>query len=133
MRWINEIILHCSATYPGQDIGAKEITHWHKERGFNTIGYHYVIRLDGTLETGRPLSMAGAHCTSHNLHSIGICYVGGCDKNGKPADTRTSAQRATLIKLLEKLRKTYSCTIHGHNEYADKACPCFDVRKEFPC
>ena len=89
MRYINEIILHCTATKEGIDFNATDIDRWHKERGFKKIGYHYVIRLDGTIEEGRPLEEMGAHATGHNAHSIGIVYVGGLDKKGKSKDTRT--------------------------------------------
>lgn len=84
MRTINEIIIHCSATREGQDFSVKDIDRWHKQRVFLMVGYHYIIRLDGTIEQGRPLEMIGAHCTGHNAHSIGICYIGGLDSNGNP-------------------------------------------------
>lgn len=88
--------LHCSATKAGQDFTATDIDRWHRERGFNGIGYHYVIRLDGKLEKGRDVSLAGAHCKGWNKRSIGICYIGGLDENGRPADTRTNAQKRVL-------------------------------------
>lgn len=87
------IIIHCSATRAGQDFTAADIDRWHRARGFRSIGYHFVIRLDGTIEPGRDVSLDGAHCTGWNRRSIGICYVGGLDKEGRPADTRTEAQR----------------------------------------
>lgn len=94
MKTIDSIIIHCSATRAGQDLRAKDIDRIHKQRGFNQIGYNFVVDLDGTVENGRPLSIDGAHCntkgfsdSSYNKHSIGICYIGGLDANGKPADT----------------------------------------------
>lgn len=133
MREINEIILHCSATKEGQDFRAKDIDAWHKQRGFKGIGYHYVIDLDGAVEMGRPEDEIGAHCLNHNAHSIGICYIGGLDANAKPKDTRTDAQREALIKLVKELKAKYpGATVHGHNEFSNKACPCFDVKNEFP-
>ena len=84
MRGITTIAVHCAATTPDMDIGAATIDRWHKERGFSSIGYHYVIRRDGTLETGRPLNTPGAHVQGHNAHSIGICLAGGVDQAGKP-------------------------------------------------
>lgn len=94
------------------------------------IGYHYVIRRNGSIETGRPLAMSGAHTLGHNAHSIGICYEGGLDGEGKPADTRTPEQRRSLVALLRHLKTLYPhATIHGHNEFAAKACPCFDARE----
>ena len=132
MRTINEIIIHCSATVEGKDFTVEDIDRWHQQRGFKMVGYHYVIRLDGTIEQGRPLEQAGAHCKGHNTHSIGICYIGGLDTEGKPTDTRTKAQRDMLWALVKSLKVKYpKATIHGHNEFANKACPCFDVRAEF--
>ena len=129
------IILHCSATREGQDIKAKDIKQWHKQRGFETIGYHYVIDLDGTIEKGREESMVGAHCTGKNSISIGICYVGGCDKNDKnmkPKDTRTDSQKAALLKLVDELINKYKLDINKvycHNQFANKACPCFSNKQ----
>ena len=91
------IIIHCSATRAEQDITAADIESWHRARGFWTIGYHYVIRLDGTIEPGRDVTLDGAHCMGWNKRAIGICYVGGLDKDGRPADTRTDAQRTAWI------------------------------------
>lgn len=129
-RRISEIIIHCSATKPGQKVNASTIDRWHRERGFLMIGYHYVILPDGHIELGRPLNLTGAHCTGHNLHSIGICYVGGLDAQGQPADTRTPQQRASMKLLVRLLRLVWpQATVHGHCEFAAKACPCFDVWK----
>lgn len=105
---------------------------WHKQRGWKGIGYHYVIDLDGTIEKGRPESEIGAHTVGHNRNSIGVVYVGGLDKSGKPKDTRTEEQKEALLEILRQLLCKYpKATIHGHNEFAKKACPCFDVRKEY--
>ena len=132
------IILHCSATREGQDIKAKTIKQWHKERGFDDIGYHYVIDLDGTIEKGRDEALVGAHCKGHNATSIGICYVGGCDKNMKPKDTRTPEQRRSMISLVRKLVNKYKIPvtqIWAHHDFdKHKACPSFDVsefRKDY--
>lgn len=128
MRQINKIIIHCTATPAGRNVTVADVTRWHKARGFRTIGYHYLIRLDGTIEPGRPESEIGAHCLGHNADSIGICYVGGLDKRGKPSDTRTDAQKAAFLRLLGGLIARYpEASVHGHNEFANKACPCFDV------
>ena len=132
MRKVDEIILHCSATKEGQNFKAKDIDAWHKQRGFKGIGYHYVIDLDGTVETGRPEYEIGAHCLNHNARSIGICYIGGLDTTGKAKDTRTPQQKAALVKLVADLKLKYpNVTVHGHNEFANKACPCFTVKNEF--
>lgn len=132
-RAINEIIVHCTASYEGNAMTVEQIRRMHvRERGWSDIGYHYVVYLDGSIHNGRDVNIAGAHCAGHNSHSIGVVYVGGLAKNGKPADTRTAAQKAALLKLLRKLKQLYpKATIHGHREYAAKACPCFDAKKEY--
>lgn len=132
-RYINEIIVHCSATPEGKDFTVTDIKKWHLARGFSDIGYHYVIYRDGSVHTGRDESKIGAHCTGHNSYSIGVCYIGGCASDGKtPKDTRTDAQKTALVKLLKELKSRYpKATIHGHREYANKACPSFDAKKEY--
>lgn len=132
MRKIDEIIIHCSATEAGKDFKAKDIKQWHvKGNGWRDIGYHYVIDIDGTVEFGRPIEQVGAHTKGHNANSIGICYVGGL-LNGKAHDTRTEAQKQSLKTLIERLKEKYPIVkISGHRDYANKACPCFDVSKEY--
>lgn len=132
MRYINEIIIHCSATKEGLNFNANDIDRWHKQRGFKRIGYHYVILLNGTVQQGRELESIGAHCTGHNAHSIGVCYIGGLDKNGKAKDTRTRQQKAAMWELMNKLCERFpDALIYGHNEFASKSCPSFDVQKEY--
>ena len=131
MRVISKIIIHCSATLPFQPVSVADIRSWHKERGFIDVGYHYIIDIDGTIHVGRPVDKIGAHCAGYNAHSIGICYIGGLDEQGNPCDTRTSAQISSLRSLIDILRGFYpNVSIHGHNEFSDKACPCFDVKSE---
>lgn len=132
-RNINELIVHCSATPEGKSFTTDDIKKWHLARGFSDIGYHYVIYLDGSVHAGRPIDKIGAHCTNHNSHSIGICYIGGVAKDGKtPKDTRTEAQKKSLIKLLKDLLVLYpKASIHGHRDFANKACPSFDATKEY--
>lgn len=154
MKTIDAIIIHCSATRAGQDVRAADIDKWHKERGFAMIGYNYVIDLDGKIETGRPLTMDGAHCNTaglsgmvYNKHAIGICYIGGLDKRGNPADTRTRAQKKAMARLVYELIDKYPIVeVIGHRDASPdkngdekitpnewiKMCPCFDVRAEFP-
>lgn len=128
MRKINEIILHCSATRAGCHFTTSHIDAWHRQRGFRCIGYHYVVYLDGSIHAGRPEAEIGAHCLNHNAHSIGVCYIGGLDASGRPADTRTPAQRQGLRRIVADLKTRYpQATIHGHCEFAAKACPCFPV------
>jgi N-acetylmuramoyl-L-alanine amidase len=132
MRKINKIILHCSATKEGQQFTATDIDKWHKQRGWKGIGYHYVILLDGTIQVGRPESEVGAHTIEQNTNSIGICYIGGLDSNGNAKDTRTDLQKVALNNLISDLQKKYhGSTVHGHNEFAAKACPCFNVKEEY--
>lgn len=134
MRQINYIIIHCSATKAGQDFHASDIDRWHKERGFDCIGYHRVIDLDGTIEKGRNISKPGAHCKGHNADSIGICYIGGLDKDGNPADTRTEAQKESLLELIKNYKKMFpNAKVVGHCDMPNvhKACPCFDAKEEY--
>lgn len=132
MRDIYRIIIHCSATKPGQKCDAKVIDKWHREKGYKCIGYHWVILPDGTIQKGRDEKEIGAHCTNYNKGSIGICYVGGLDANGNPCDTRTVKQKEAMRDLVNAICVRYTIKdIAGHNEFANKACPCFDVNKEF--
>ena len=136
MRKINEIILHCSATAEGKNFHASDIDKWHKAKGWKGIGYHFVIDIDGTIEPGRPVGEVGAHTVGRNTNSIGICYIGGCAKDGKtPKDTRTPEQKLAMYKLLQDLLYAYpKATVHCHNEFCAKACPSFkigDLQREY--
>tara|TARA_B100000963_G_C22593185_1_gene656510 strand:- start:875 stop:1300 length:426 start_codon:yes stop_codon:yes gene_type:complete len=138
MREINKIVVHCSATQEGKNISAATIDKWHKKRGWRGIGYHYVIALDGSMEYGRPVEQIGAHVKKMNKNSIGIVYIGGVEAERGPdgdwvaKDTRTPEQKETLILLLKVLKKLHpEATIHGHNEFAAKSCPCFDAHAEY--
>lgn len=131
-RSINMIIVHCTATIEGIDYSVAEVRKWHLKRGFSDIGYHYLVGLDGRVHEGRNVNISGAHTAGYNAHSIGVCYVGGLDKDGKAKDTRTPAQKAALKRLLTDLKKIYPhASIHGHREFANKACPCFDAKAEY--
>lgn len=129
MRKINKIIIHCSATPEGRAVTVQDIDKWHREQGYNGIGYHYIIGLNGEVWKGRDITLPGAHTKGYNSKSVGICYVGGCDKSMKSKDTRTPAQRIALLNLVKGLKGQFpAATIHGHNEFANKACPSFDVK-----
>ena len=133
-RRIDEIIIHCTATPEGRDYTVADIRRWHKQQGWSDIGYHYVIYRNGHIEEGRNIDIIGTHCQGHNSHSIGICYVGGCDAGGNKAkDTRTLAQKASLLGILTDMRKMYpKAKIVGHHDYEPrKDCPCFDAKKEY--
>lgn len=130
MRPITTIVLHYSATPPDMDIGAEEIKKWHLERGFMDIGYHFVVRRDGTIERGRSIDLAGAHVKGHNADSVGICYVGG----GTGQDTRTNSQRKSIWELVNGLRAVFGALpLRGHREMPGAAtlCPGFDASKEY--
>ena len=134
MRHIDLIVIHCSATRCNRDFPVEALEACHRARGFNGIGYHYYITRDGQLHLTRSEAVPGAHARHFNTHSIGICYEGGLDEKGRPADTRTTAQKRTLLTLLYSLRTDYpKAEILGHRDLpgVKKSCPCFDVRSEF--
>lgn len=137
MRDLNRIILHCAATPEGREVSVDTIRKWHTDpppqgNGWSDIGYHYVIHLDGLTEIGRPVSIQGAHVSGENEDSIGVCYVGGVDKDLKPEDTMTVEQEISFVELVKSLRLTFGyLSVHGHNEYSSKACPSFSVEKKF--
>ena len=131
MRSISLLIIHCSAVRPGQQSSAKDIDLWHRQRGWRMIGYHYVVRRNGTVEKGRTEETTGAHCVGHNAHSIGICYEGGLDEQGQIADTRTEEQKKAMAKLIVQLKQQFPTIrkVLGHRDLpgVQKACPCFDA------
>jgi N-acetylmuramoyl-L-alanine amidase len=137
MRDLNRIILHCAATPEGREVSVDTIRKWHTDpppqgNGWSDIGYHYVIHIDGLTEIGRPVSIQGAHVSGENEDSIGVCYVGGVDKDLVPQDTMTVEQEISFVELVKSLRLTFGyLSVHGHNEYSSKACPSFSVEKKF--
>ena len=135
MRTITLIIVHCSATPEGKDFRLEDIDRWHRQRGWKGCGYHYVIELDGTVRRGRDESAIGAHCKSHNRHSIGVCYIGGTTADGQAADTRTEAQKTSLRTLLADLQRRYPhALVVGHHDLdPQKACPCYEVVRGAGC
>ena len=132
---VSYIIVHCTATRETQDYTPEQLKHDHLARGFIDVGYHFYIRKDGTVTQHRRLNEVGAHCRPFNRCSIGVCYEGGLDANGKPKDTRTLKQRASLIALVLDLHRQFpNAVIRGHNEMpgaTPKACPCFRPSTEF--
>jgi N-acetylmuramoyl-L-alanine amidase len=132
MRKLTRIILHCTATPDGRHVDVDTIRSWHRKRGWSDIGYHYVIYLDGSVHAGRDVAKAGAHVVGHNADTIGVVYVGGTDAGGKAKDTMNAAQETAFVNLVKHLRDQYGpLTLHGHNEYAAKACPSFNVKHKF--
>jgi N-acetylmuramoyl-L-alanine amidase len=135
MRKINKLIVHCSATPEFKDFDVDDITEWHvKGNGWSDCGYHYVIKLDGTVQDGRPIEKIGAHCKGNNRDSIGICYIGGMDKNMEDwKDTRTTEQCDSLYNLLSELKIEFpDVIVYGHKDFTDKKeCPSFDAKEEF--
>jgi|TARA_R100000482_G_C5132265_1_gene152870 N-acetylmuramoyl-L-alanine amidase len=133
MRAIDKIIVHCTATPEGRDVKVGDIRRWHVEdNGWNDIGYHWVIELDGSLQEGRKEYLNGAHAKGHNSDSVGVVYVGGCDKDMNPKDTRTEAQKEELLCILQDLKGRYpNAEIIGHCDVSSKACPSFDAKEEY--
>lgn len=147
MRQINKIVIHCSATREGDtSITADTIDAWHKARGWKGIGYHFIINIDGSIESGREIKEVGAHAYGHNADSIGIVYIGGLNKKGKPKDTRTIAQKMSMNLLVEVLKGVFpEAEVLGHRDLSPdvdgdgivepwewtKACPCFNAKKEY--
>ena len=135
MRKIDLIVIHCSATREDRCFTEFDLDVCHRRRGFNGPGYHFYIRKDGRIVSTRPVEKIGAHAKGHNATSIGICYEGGLDENGRPADTRTTAQRFALLDLLTILKHQYpEAQILGHYQLSatiHKACPCYDPKKEY--
>lgn len=124
------IVVHCSASQPLPNIDAKTIDRWHREKGWQKIGYHFVIKTDGTVESGRAIDEVGAHVAGHNSNSIGICMVGGVDHDGKSVNNFKVAQFKALRKLINSLLVDYpNAVILGHRDFPNvkKDCPCFDV------
>lgn len=135
MRRITHIVVHCTATPEGRPHTAADIDRWHRAKGWNGIGYHWVVRLDGTVEKGRDEAVAGSHVAGRNTSTIGVVYVGGVDRNRlQPKDTRTAAQKSALLKLLKELKTRYpGAQILGHRDFPNvaKACPSFNAKTEY--
>jgi len=145
MKPITELIVHCTATradwWAEKTTSAKvaEIRRWHMEpepsgRGWKDIGYHYLIDRDGSIAIGRNIAITGAHVKGHNEGTVGISLFGGygSSETDEFAEHFTAAQDRALRGLIAELRSRFGAVkISGHNEYAAKACPGFDVREWF--
>ena len=132
-REIKLLVIHCSATRCNVSFPVERLRECHLQRGFRDIGYHFYITGDGEIHRGRALEKVGAHCRNHNAHSVGVCYEGGVDANGKPKDTRTLEQKGALLALLRELKRQFpKALIVGHRDLNPmKGCPCFDAVKEY--
>jgi N-acetyl-anhydromuramyl-L-alanine amidase AmpD len=129
-RTVTTLFIHCTATMPDMNIGVKQVRRWHKQRGWNDIGYHGLIRRDGSFEPGRPVAKIGAHAKGNNTGSIGIALVGGLGPDNRPAPDFAPEQWVTLRQLTDEFLAQYpGADIRGHNEVANKACPSFDVQR----
>ncbi len=141
---IDTIMVHCTATPAGREVSRADLDAWHRKARFEPYidpngrhtyaGYHLLVHINGTYERLRPDAHRGQHCPGHNMNNraVAVCYVGGTDTKGYPADTRTAAQKRTLLTLLRTLRRRYpNAAIVGHRDYAAKACPSFDARSEY--
>ncbi len=128
------ITVHCSATPPEQDVHVADIRRWHKKRGWRDVGYHFVIRRNGDVELGRPLSQTGAHVKGHNKGNIGVCMVGGCNSELQPEDNFTLAQRKALFGLVTALQEQFLISdenVKGHKDWGvNKACPVVRLRAD---
>ena len=145
-RIVDMIVIHCSATKETSRLTPLALDRMHRQRGFNGCGYHYYIERDGKINSMRPSEKVGAHARGYNAHSLGICYEGGLDKNGRAADTRTERQKVSLRALVKVLRQLYPTInrVVGHRDLSadrngdgvitpdewTKQCPCFDVASE---
>lgn len=130
-RDINTHILHCAATPEGREHDVEDIRRWHLDRGFRDVGYHFVIKLNGEIEFGRPLNQVGAHVSGHNTGSIGTCYIGGLCEDMSVKDTRTLEQKQSMSFLVNYFKERFpGIATRGHNEFANRGCPSFDVSKE---
>lgn len=132
-RVIDLIVIHCSATREDRRYVLSQLDRDHRARGFHGIGYHFYITMEGRIYLTRSMDIPGAHARGYNYRSIGICYEGGLDPQGRPKDTRTPSQRESMRRLVDRLHYLYGkVRVMGHTELNPyKACPCFDVKAEF--
>ena len=129
MRKVTKKILHCADTGVDQDFDIEDIRRWHTQgNGWSDIGYHYYIKLDGTVQIGRPVDKTGAHCRGENEDSIGICFEGGKKEDGSKWDKATDAQEEAFFVLNYELDQDYGVTpCFGHYDFSNKSCPSFSV------
>lgn len=135
MRYIDKLIVHCTATPQFKDFDVEDVRDWHvKGNGWSDVGYHWLVKLDGTVQEGRPVERIGSHVRGQNKSSIGIAYVGGMDKDmNEWIDTRTPEQKDAIFNLLMDLKFQFpDAVVYGHNDFTDKkVCPCFNAKEEY--
>ena len=133
MRNINYIAIHCTATQPETSISSIQ-NYWKNNLGWKNPGYHYIIDRFGNVVNLLPIELVSNGVQGYNSQTINISYVGGIDKSGKPKDTRTEAQKQSILKLLKELRVKFpKAKIQGHRDFPNvkKACPSFEAKKEY--
>lgn len=133
MRNINYIAIHCTATQPESSISSIQ-NYWKNNLGWKNPGYHYIIDRFGNVVNLLPIELVSNGVQGYNSQTINISYVGGIDKSGKPKDTRTEAQKQSILKILKELRVKFpKAKIQGHRDFPNvkKACPSFDAKKEY--
>lgn len=118
---IKYIVIHCADTPNEKEFDAADIHDWHKQRGFDGIGYHRVIKRNGAIENGRPDFWAGAHVKGHNSESLGVCLVG--------RDKFTDDQFASLTDIVTEWKNDNpEAKVVGHYQLDEsKTCPNFNV------
>lgn len=136
MRDINEVVIHCTATRPdwwktrSSNQKVAEVKRWHvEERGWSDIGYHFLIDRNGTVVSGRPIERTGAHVKGRNKGTVGIALFGGYGGAATDLfeDHFTPEQKASLLSLIREIDPDGRMRVTGHNEHANKGCPCFQV------
>jgi len=133
LRTINELIWHYTATPADREVTIAEVRGWHKARGWTDVGYHKLVHLDGTVSEGRSDRIQGAHTAGKNKGTLGYCYVGGTLEDPNVGlDTRTPAQKATMLRLTQEAIQKYNLQkVSGHRDHGATQCPGFDARSEY--
>lgn len=131
-REVKYLVLHCTAGPATQTTKAIK-DYWKNNLGWKSVGYHYLINADGTIEQLAQESEITNGVAGFNSVTVNISYKGGVDAANKPKDTRTPQQKESILKLLKELRKRYpKAIIQGHKDFgAKKACPSFEAKKEY--
>lgn len=133
MRNIKYIAVHCTATSQTTKITSIQ-KYWKEQLGWKKPGYHFIITPDGTITSLLPITEVSNGVAGFNRETINIAYLGGIDKQNKPLDNRTPAQKESLLKLLKELKEQFKkAKIQGHRDFpkVKKACPSFAAKTEY--